>query len=301
MEHADHYFMLDFCYFSNLLQLFYLFMYPTSAQLFVLNFANANGPLLWSIIAWRNSLVFHDLDKITSVFIHAFPPIVSFVIKNFDESRKYISYETCARPSDNITSSCTVSWGEVIVPHVVFFAFWQTCYYLKTEVIDRDRMRKNQTLVTSFRWMRQYKRSPVYKILNSGGFAEKYQVFVFMALQFLYHLITVIPVKLMYDYPLLHSIVLVYVFVQCVHNGSNFYIEKFSSSYLKRLEEIANSLHTTGDTTNQQQKQQQQQQSKQHTKNETASEDVSHSVDEQRGTTRSVLQDSMRTPSEPSS
>lgn len=35
----------------------------------------SNGPLLWAIITWRNSLVFHDLDKITSVMIHAFPPI----------------------------------------------------------------------------------------------------------------------------------------------------------------------------------------------------------------------------------
>ena len=89
--------------------------------------------------------------------------------------------------------------------------------------------------------MRQYERSPVYKILNK--YAERYQLFIFMALQFFYHMVTIIPVKLMYDYPKLHYAVMIYVFVQCVHNGSNFYIEKFSSSYLKRLEEIAISLH----------------------------------------------------------
>lgn len=66
-----------------------------------------------------------------------------------------------------------------------------------------------------------------------------------MSLQFGYHLLTIVPVKLMYDYPTLHVIAMGYVFVQCVHNGSNFYIEKFSSSYIQRLQEIANSLEST--------------------------------------------------------
>jgi hypothetical protein len=193
-----------------------------------------NGPLLWAIVTWKNSLVFHDVDKITSVFIHALPPIVTFVIKNFPEASKYVSYQTC------IDSECSVSFGQMIIPHLLFFAFWQLCYYLKTEVIDRDHIKRDTNIITSFRFMKQYKGSPVYKILNK--YAEKYQLFIFMTLQFTYHLLTIIPVKLMYDYPTLHFIAMGYVFVQCVHNGSNFYIEKFSSSYIQRLQEIANSL-----------------------------------------------------------
>lgn len=47
---AFHYFMLDFCYFANYLILFYLHFYPTSSFLFVLNFVNTNGPLLFAIL-----------------------------------------------------------------------------------------------------------------------------------------------------------------------------------------------------------------------------------------------------------
>lgn len=38
-------------------------------------FLLSNGPLAIGIVMWRNSLVFHDLDKVTSVFIHIFPPL----------------------------------------------------------------------------------------------------------------------------------------------------------------------------------------------------------------------------------
>ncbi len=34
------------------------------------------GPLAWAVLAWRNSLVFHSLDKITSLFIHLTPGIL---------------------------------------------------------------------------------------------------------------------------------------------------------------------------------------------------------------------------------
>lgn len=33
------------------------------------------GPLMWSIVAMRNSLVFHDGDKITTLMMHASPAL----------------------------------------------------------------------------------------------------------------------------------------------------------------------------------------------------------------------------------
>src|SRR4051794_7827254 len=33
------------------------------------------GPLAWAIVTWRNSMVFHSLDKITSMFIHITPTL----------------------------------------------------------------------------------------------------------------------------------------------------------------------------------------------------------------------------------
>lgn len=71
-------FMLDFCYFTNILCLLHLWIYPTSPYLFETTFILSNGPLVWAVVAWRNSLVFHDIDKMTSLFIHLAPPLVTF-------------------------------------------------------------------------------------------------------------------------------------------------------------------------------------------------------------------------------
>lgn len=39
------------------------------------------GPLACSVPAWRNSLVFHDLEKITSIYIHVFPALLLYSIR----------------------------------------------------------------------------------------------------------------------------------------------------------------------------------------------------------------------------
>lgn len=71
-------FMCDLCYWVNLLCLVHLYVLPDSAAVFALAFTLSNGPLAWAIVAWRNSLVFHDLEKMTSIFIHAAPPLLMY-------------------------------------------------------------------------------------------------------------------------------------------------------------------------------------------------------------------------------
>ena len=72
------YFLIDYCYMVNALSLLHLWVFKDSPVVFELAFMSANGPLAWAILAWRNSLVFHDIDKITSLFIHAMPPVLMY-------------------------------------------------------------------------------------------------------------------------------------------------------------------------------------------------------------------------------
>ena len=180
MYHREkyHYFMLDFCYFSNLLLLFYLFYYPTSGFLFVLSFVNSNGPLLWAIITWRNSLVFHDLDKVTSVFIHAFPPLVTFVIRWFPLAREGGALYNISWNPDG-----SISLLQIFIPHVIFFGFWQITYILKTEVIDKSHLDKNENLVTSLRWTLKSPESLHYRVIHAYG--KKFVVAMFVCEYFI--------------------------------------------------------------------------------------------------------------------
>ena len=70
-----HLFMLDFCYFMNVSVLMQTILFPNCLVWFKANYALCMGVLMMAILVWQNSLVFHSLDKLTSFFLHFFPPL----------------------------------------------------------------------------------------------------------------------------------------------------------------------------------------------------------------------------------
>lgn len=59
--------------------LFLIYRIPANETLFFIVFGLANGPLIWAMFVYRNAVVFHSIDKVTSSYIHYLPPLVSFV------------------------------------------------------------------------------------------------------------------------------------------------------------------------------------------------------------------------------
>ncbi len=68
-----HYFLADLCYFVNFLLMASIWVFPRSKRLLVAVWCLAYGNNAVAIIMWRNSLVFHSFDKVTSLFIHVMP------------------------------------------------------------------------------------------------------------------------------------------------------------------------------------------------------------------------------------
>lgn len=60
-----HYFLADLCYFVNFLLLLSIWVFPNSKRLFISTYCLAFGNNAIAIAMWRNSLVFHSLDKVT--------------------------------------------------------------------------------------------------------------------------------------------------------------------------------------------------------------------------------------------
>ncbi len=78
---GTHYLLFDFCYFANWMLLLYLWVFPNRPQLFQIVFIVANGPLAWSILAFNQSLVLHNWQQITSVFIHVSPSCLTLGLR----------------------------------------------------------------------------------------------------------------------------------------------------------------------------------------------------------------------------
>lgn len=80
-KRAWHYFMFDLCYYVTILNFIYFWILPSNATLFIACYCLSHGSLASAVITWRNSLVFHDQDKITSLFIHIYAPVAFTVIR----------------------------------------------------------------------------------------------------------------------------------------------------------------------------------------------------------------------------
>jgi len=221
-----HYFMLDFCYYVQILLLANIF-FVKDPRYFQIVFAVSNGPLCVAIVMWRNSLVFHDLDKLTSVFIHIFPPIVTFCMRWFPENQDLSNI--C------VEKDCYMSPYYAIVLPFVFYILWQLLYLIKTEVFDREKLARDKEIMTSVRWMTQVKPHPIYKMMLKAGLRPN-PVLALSVVQGIYTLFTLLPVLVIYNHYELHCVYLCGIFVICIWNGANFYFEIFSETYSARLQ-----------------------------------------------------------------
>jgi len=225
-----HYFMLDYCYFCQLVCLVFLYLFPYNVYFFKLTFTLTTGPLASAVVAWRNSLVFHDLDKITSLFIHLAPPCVMFC---------YRWYPPNAELFQIAADATTISFKEILVVPVSFYVYWQAMYILKTEYLDQAKLKQDKELMTSSRWMSEIKPHTVYKFLVSKGF--NYRPTTILAFfQLLYTIVTLIPMKFVYEYYEVHVIYLALIFATATWFGASYYFDVFSESYSKRLQTLIN-------------------------------------------------------------
>ncbi|KAI9883553.1 MAG: hypothetical protein M1823_004674 [Watsoniomyces obsoletus] len=60
-----HYFLADLCYFVNMLAMLSIWVFPRSKRLLMSTYCLAYGNNAVAIAMWRNSMVFHSLDKVT--------------------------------------------------------------------------------------------------------------------------------------------------------------------------------------------------------------------------------------------
>jgi len=53
--------------------------YPQSEAVFAVMFGAVNGPMAAAVLIFRNSIVFHDYDRMTSAYIHLVPLLMTYL------------------------------------------------------------------------------------------------------------------------------------------------------------------------------------------------------------------------------
>lgn len=255
-----HYFLIDFCYYANAAHVWQILARPRSARFFKTTFAYANGPILWAIPLWRNSLVFHSHDKVQSVYIHCVPAILTWCARWYgqtalagfspafsadDGSSAEASFEVFAADT-----SSRVAFAHFFLYPTLGYLAWQIAYLLKTELWDVKRLDEDPELVTSLRWLaNDYKAGVTRFALRVGRAAGAFREdelfdasslktkFAFVTLQLAYTVVTFLPIPLCYRNKTAHTALMLLAFLSCIWNGAEYYIDIFSRRYAKKFEE----------------------------------------------------------------
>ncbi|KAL8796624.1 MAG: hypothetical protein Q9195_001014 [Heterodermia aff. obscurata] len=250
-----HYFLADMCYFVNLLLLLTIWVAPQSKRLFISTYCLANGNNAVAIAMWRNSMVFHSLDKVTrysnrsmcddlfhtkkwcSLFIHIMPPVtlhclVHLTTPAFQKERfpaiHAIRFSSPDSP-EHFGLGAMMGWASLP------YAVWQLSYHLLITVRRRDKIAAGRP--TSFTWLRKsYANSWIGRLILS--LPDPLQEPAFMLTQYSYALGSMIPCPIWFWYRWPSAGFLLTMFVWSVHNGATYYIDVFGKRFQTELEQL---------------------------------------------------------------
>eukprot|EP00750_Incisomonas_marina_P005496 INCI13972.1.p1 GENE.INCI13972.1~~INCI13972.1.p1 ORF type:complete len:414 (-),score=44.79 INCI13972.1:1213-2454(-) len=218
------YFLWDFCYFCNLMAwLLLAFRYferlngwsPLSPQwevaIWQAVFVLSMGPLVWAIVIWRNSLVFHSFDKVTSVFIHLLPALLLHGAR-FEMPEGAVP-DFCAVAAKAGNPDCSMDSPTCVWLPLAIYLGWQVVYVIKVDIMDAKKFAADPTLTSSTRWIvkdrRNGFRNAVVRVCKKMGVmrpdedlnSEEWKTkFIFMGTQLVFTVITVLPAYLCYHF-----------------------------------------------------------------------------------------------------
>ncbi|TBU32011.1 hypothetical protein BD311DRAFT_655358 [Dichomitus squalens] len=232
-KRAWHYFLFDLCYYINVLNLVFIWGMPDSPALFVACYCLSLGSLASAVITWRNSLVFHDWDKVTSLFIHIYPPLVFSVIRRHHYSGAKLRFPA-------LRDVPHLQPFRALLLSSILYLIWQLLYW-KFVLIDRRAKVQSGQRITSFTWLLNDKRGAIGRALSK--IPPEYREVSFMAGQLVYSIITALPaVFVLYDSAFWSSAYILFLFAVSVWNGGGFYIEVFGRKFERELEKLRKEL-----------------------------------------------------------
>jgi len=127
-----HYYCTDFCYAANFIIFVFIKFFPKNDILFKMCFLYGNGMLGTSIAAFRNQMVFHKYDNLTSLALHAMPLLCVWNIR-----WSTIPYEATLPESERRFGNLDTSFSfmKFFVYPFAFYLGWACSYFLINFII----------------------------------------------------------------------------------------------------------------------------------------------------------------------
>eukprot|EP00355_Strombidium_rassoulzadegani_P010128 CAMPEP_0168618604 /NCGR_PEP_ID=MMETSP0449_2-20121227/6158_1 /TAXON_ID=1082188 /ORGANISM="Strombidium rassoulzadegani, Strain ras09" /LENGTH=218 /DNA_ID=CAMNT_0008659485 /DNA_START=1070 /DNA_END=1724 /DNA_ORIENTATION=+ len=131
--------MTDFCYMANALLIIFLAFLPQNDYLFKACFFFANGSLAVAVGAFRNQMVFHKYDNLTSLALHIFPQVTTWNLRWSTMPQEVGVAEELRRVTELDT---TFSFKKFYLVPVSIYMVWVSIYFIINFVVAAKRIRK---------------------------------------------------------------------------------------------------------------------------------------------------------------
>jgi hypothetical protein len=210
------------------------------------------GPILGAVLMWRNAMLFHSFDKMTSCYLHLAPGVTQALLLH-----SALSSIRLRGPESRLRKllRANVSYTTLLVLHVCMFAAWQLVYHLVNEMRRKQRLRKlarmsvisqacaNVERVTAYTYLMEHpplgKEGPLFRFVTILGRDEVSTKFMFSVAQLLIHFLFF---SMSYP-PLFFSLVVVesalpmfaytwFFFFVCIYNAA-----AVNKSWIRKLQQ----------------------------------------------------------------
>jgi len=216
-------FLLDPCYAVNLLTIIVLWAFPSCVPLQQVLFSLASGPVALAVIIFSNKLVFHDIDKVTSVYIHYFPLLICFILRWLPYQASYLWYTPFAVTTNttNVVDQWLINapganWCWLtLVPmayyavHVTAVACFRCCWNPSSAYLD------------SFSYLTASK--PLKKLFLRLPEKSKFPLFTFGLI--VLGVVKILVAQIFYHFMIAHAALLIIQVIVIIWNAANYYLK----------------------------------------------------------------------------
>jgi hypothetical protein len=231
-QDKQHYFLYDFCYWANLYSIVYVTISAENHNMFQVLFMVSNGPLAWSIPAFKSRAVFHNLQQMTTIFIHFSPMALTFCLRWTNAKHEFAICEG----GDKNPDSC----GDISASHLVilaitrFYLWWMVLYFMWVFII-LDKRVKRKGYTTLFTWMANT--HVMGDIIRAISPSEVIQKAVYLLGHYVFALITMVLATFLWKNFYLHLVFLAGIGTFAAWNGAGYYLNIFTSRYEQEVDE----------------------------------------------------------------
>ncbi|SCU93648.1 LADA_0G04214g1_1 [Lachancea dasiensis] len=225
----SHYYMADLCYYVNLMCLLFIWVLPQSVHLYQTCFAFTFGTLCFAVITWRNSLVIHSVDKITSCFIHIMPPLTMYTIRyGIDEHLKIKRFPAASvLASEKWNLKYNIFWTSI------YYLVWQSAYHYFITLRQSSKIKSGQR-VTSFEYLTTHQ----FKNFWAVKLPDPWPMVCYILIQYCYQLGTMILCGIWFHHQKAAGAFLIFIYLCAARNGATYYIDHYGKKFEKEVTKL---------------------------------------------------------------